>query len=228
MREFLSCDYAFAAATTVASKQTATQRKGRAKDQEVAENAQEPPVTYRSWRKPSFRGAEKDGKTVGSAIHAALQYIRYYACTDEAAVKGEITRLVDENYSSKEQGDLVDCGKIAKFFATDLGHKLRTGEQVLREFKFSILDNGEKYAAGLDGEQVLLQGVVDCALVEQDGITVIDFKTDRVTEETADRAAMGYAEQVETYADALSRIYGLPIKAKLLYFFQLDRFWVLQ
>ena len=225
MREFLPYDYAYAAATTVASKQTATQRKGRTKDQEVAENAQEPPVIYRSWRKPSFRGTEKDGKTVGSAIHAALQYIRYYACTDEAAVKAEISRLVDENYISKEQGDLVDCGKIAKFFSTDLGHKLRTGEQVLREFKFSILDDGEKYAAGLDGEQVLLQGVVDCALVEHDGITVIDFKTDRVTEETVDRVAMGYAEQVETYADALSRIYGLPIKAKLLYFFQLDCFW---
>ena len=98
---------------------------------------------------------------------------------------------------------------------------------MLREFKFSILDDAEKYAPGLTGEQVLLQGVVDCALVEDDGITIVDFKTDRVTEATVAETAARYSGQVETYADALSRIYQLPIKAKLLYFFQLERFWEL-
>ena len=86
------------------------------------------------------------------------------------------------------------------------------------------MDDAEKYAPGLAGEQVLLQGVVDCALVEEDGITIIDFKTDRVTEETVEKTALGYSVQVDTYADALSRIYELPIKAKMLYFFQLNRF----
>ena len=214
-------------ATTMASKQTATQRKGRTKDQEAAEEAKEPPVVYRSWRKPSFRDSTKEGKTVGNATHAVLQYIRYYACTDEAAVEAEVKRLVAEKFISLEQGQLVDCGKIARFFESDLGRKLQTGNHVLREFKFSILDDAEKYGTGLSGEQVLLQGVVDCALVEEDGITIIDFKTDRVTDDTVDAAALGYSAQVETYADALSRIYSLPIKAKMLYFFQLDRFWKL-
>ena len=90
-----------------------------------------------------------------------------------------------------------------------------------------LLDDARKYGPGLDGEQVLLQGVVDCALVEADGITIIDFKTDRVTEETVESVANGYSPQVDTYAEALSRIYGLPIKAKMLYFFQLNRFWEL-
>ena len=142
-------------------------------------------------------------------------------------MENEIARLVAENFITREQGQLVDCRKIARFFESDLGKKLQSGKHVLREFKFSILDDAEKYAPGLAGEQVLLQGVVDCALVEGDGITIIDFKTDRVTEETIGHTAMSYSAQVETYADALSRIYGLPIKEKLLYFFQLDRFWKL-
>ena len=69
-----------------------------------------------------------------------------------------------------------------------------------------------------------MQGVVDCALLEPDGITVIDFKTDRVTEETVSAAADRYRLQVQTYADALCRIYEMPVKRKMLYFFSLDAF----
>ena len=71
---------------------------------------------------------------------------------------------------------------------------------------------------------MLLQGVVDCALLESDGITILDFKSDRVTEQTIARRAELYRPQVETYAEALGRIYELPIKKKLLYFFHLNRF----
>ena len=220
--------YEHAEATTMPSKLTATQQKGRLKDQEAAEDTKTPAVVHRSWRAPSFRDNTKQGKTVGSAIHAVLQYLRYDACTDKAAVEQEIQRLVQERYVTEEQGKLADAERIARFFASDMGTKLRTSSQVLREFKFSILDDAQKYAKGLAGEQVLLQGVVDCALVEEDGITIVDFKTDRVTEETVANAAAGYYPQVEIYADALARIYGLPIKAKMLYFFQLDRFWAFE
>ena len=51
-----------------------------------------------------------------------------------------------------------------------------------------------------------------------------DFKTDHVTESTVAAAAERYRLQVQTYAEALSRIYEMPVKAKYLYFFQLGRF----
>ena len=71
---------------------------------------------------------------------------------------------------------------------------------------------------------MLLQGVVDCALLEEDGITVIDFKTDSVTEDTLSAAVERYRGQIMTYCDALTRIYEMPVKEKYLYFFRLDRF----
>ena len=71
---------------------------------------------------------------------------------------------------------------------------------------------------------MLLQGVVDCALIEADGITIIDFKTDFVTEETLTDLVDRYRMQVQTYADALSRIYQKPVKESYLYFFRLNRF----
>ena len=153
-----------------------------------------------------------------------MQYIRYENCSDSESVKKEIDALVQQGFLKPEQGQMVDCESIADFFATDIGRKLRQGIDHIREFKFSILDDGSHYGEGLEGEQVLLQGVVDCAILEADGITVLDFKTDFVTESTVDGRAEDYRPQVQAYAESLSRIYEMPVKAKYLYFFRLNRF----
>ena len=224
MRQILDFRYPHQEATVAPSKQTATQRKGRIKDQEAAENAPEPKPHGRNWRKPSFVESQVQGKTYGSAVHAVMQHIRYEACSDPEAVEQEVQRLVRERFITAELAALVDCRQIAAFFATPLGEKLRSGGNVLREFKFSILDDGSAYIAELAGEKILLQGVVDCALVEEDGITIVDFKTDRVTEATVSAAAEQYRSQVEAYADALSRIFQKKIKRSCLYFVQLGDF----
>lgn len=224
LKSTLTFRYAHIPATLAPSKQTATGRKGRFKDEEAAENAGEPKCPLRTWRRPAFLSRETRGKAYGTAIHAALQYIRYEACESEGSVSREIERLVTEGYIPKEQGELVNCKQIARFFATDLGRKLRAGTPCLREFKFSILDDGSHYGENLAGEQVLLQGVADCALLEEDGITIIDFKTDWVTDSTVQEVTERYRPQVEAYGEALSRIYEQPIKGKFLYFFHLERF----
>ena len=228
LEEALAFSYPHMAATMAPSKQTATGRKGRQKDAEAAENTREPKTLHRSWRRPSFLGDTVQGKDVGSAIHAALQYIRYENCADLASIQGEVLRLADQGYLTREQAALVDCSQLFRFFETRIGQKLRQGVPHLREFKFSILDDGKDYGDNLEGEQVLLQGVVDCALLEEEGITIVDFKTDRVTEETLADRVEHYRGQVEVYAEALSRIYEMPVKEKLLYFFRLGRFVVLE
>jgi len=224
MRQRLAFRYGHTAATQTPSKQTATQRKGRIKDQEAAEQAQEPKQIHRTWRKPDFIASQKSGTTYGSAVHAVLQYIRYEACCDVDGVQQELERLLNEQFITEDQYYMIDCNMITKFFQTPIGCKLRMSKDVLREFKFSILDDAQQYGEGLEGEQVLLQGVVDCALLEPDGITVVDFKTDYVTPETIDTVTDRYRPQVETYADALSRIFQLPIKGKALYYFHIADF----
>ncbi len=221
--EGLRFRYAHPAATLAPSKQTATQRKGRIKDAEAAEDTQEPVTIQRHWRSPSFDGHQPSGKEYGNAIHAFMQHMDYAACSNEAGVQAELQRLVRQQFLSDEQASWIRPRKIAAFFATPLGRKLQTGDTV-REFKFSILEDAKAYAPELAGEQVLLQGVVDCALIEEDGITVIDFKTDYLTEEILPDVVDRYRVQVATYAAAMERIYQKPIKASYLYFFHTDRF----
>ena len=224
IKKALEFRYPHLPATLAPSKQTATGRKGRVKDIEVLENTKESRPPVRSWRRPSFLSSHVEAKTVGNAIHSAMQYLHYENCHSTEAVREEIHRLVEGGFLKPEQGQVVDCEAIAQFFTTDIGTKLRTGTPHLREFKFSILDRGEHYGEGLEGEKVLLQGVVDCALLEQDGITVLDFKTDYVTEDTVAARAEYYRPQLEAYSEALGRIYEMPVKLRYLYFFRLNRF----
>ena len=224
MHKALSYRYPYTLATTTPSKQTPTQRKGRLKDQEATEHTQEAKRIVHTWRKPEFSQKMLHSKDLGSAVHTIMQRLMYNRCTDAAGVRQEVLRLVNERFITREQADAVDCGKIAAFFATPFGAKLIAAKNVVREFKFSIMEDAGSISEELKGEKILLQGVVDCAIIEDDGITIVDFKTDRVTNETLLAVAKGYTQQVAAYSDAMQRIYQLPIKAKALYFFQLNEF----
>jgi len=216
----LSFEYAFTGATKIPSKLTATQLKGRTLDTEIAEGAPEKrPATF---SKPG--NINKPGLAYGTAIHAVMQYIRLDACTDLDSIRREVATMAEEQLISAEQAELVDCEKLLAFFTSPIGKKLRNSKEVLREFKFSLLDAADRYYPDTAGEQVLLQGVVDCAIVEEDGITVLDFKTDYVTDETLKTVADRYTAQVKAYAQALERIYEKPVKSALLYLFTINEF----
>ena len=52
----------------------------------------------------------------------------------------------------------------------------------------------------------MLQGVVDLFAETKDGLIVVDFKTDFITEETVEVKAQYYRAQVEAYSTALEQI----------------------
>ena len=215
IREQLSFRYPHEEATRTPSKQTVTQLKGRDKDEEIRENAAVEP-TRRVWRRFGDRSGRR-GADYGVAMHTLMQYVRFEACATREGLEQEILRLTEARIIPEDLAPRLERSAILAFFETEPGRKLMT-EKHIREFKFSILED-----AGIEGEKILLQGVVDCALVEEDGITVVDFKTDYVTEETLPEVLARYRPQVDTYSRALERIYETAVKGTYLYFFHLKR-----
>lgn len=206
-------------ASLTPSKLTATQLKGRNKDEEAAENA---PSAKRApqLRRPDFvretenlTAAEK-----GTATHLFLQYADFHHCTSVDAVIEELDRMVDEEFLTNQQAAAIDPEIIAGLFRSDLGQKLLYGENVVREFKFSLLTDASSYYPEVENEQILLQGVIDAAIIEDDGLIVVDFKTDRVNEHTVQDRVELYRPQLETYHTALERIWNIPVKRTVLYF----------
>ena len=229
LAERLGWRYPYGACAAIPSKLTATQLKGREKDAEVSEDAVElrpaaPPAAR--LQPPVFEGERPlTPAQRGTALHMVMQYLDYGRTGSFGEIAGEVTRLVEGRYITPQQGNAVNPADILAFFRSELGGRLRRAERVEREFKFSLLaPAADYYPEAGPGEEVLLQGVVDCWFVEEDGtVTVVDFKTDRVSQDGADRRALEYRPQLDAYARALSQAAGLAVKRRCLWFFNIGR-----
>lgn len=216
----LSFEYPHHDACALPSKLTATELKSFGSPDEEAE-----PITPKkqpSFRKPDLKRAEKKmtGAEKGTATHVVLQYIDYARANNEDGIKSEIARLEAERFISSRQAEAVSVEAIYKLFNSPLGERISNAEKVRREFKFSLLCPAENFFRGGDGEEVLLQGVIDCCIEENGELTIIDYKTDRVKGEALKERAEVYAGQVRAYAIAANRIIGKPVIECVLYFLE--------
>ena len=212
----LTFRYPYEQAAALPTKVTATQLKGRPLDREAAEDAPQPPRTA-PWPRPRLlRGEEApDALERGVDTHLALQYIDFAADDVEAA----LASLVERRLLTPEQAAGADRRGLERFLASDLAERLRRAERVEREYRFSLLVPAREWLGEEAGEdEVLLQGVVDCFFDTPEGLVVVDFKTDRVTERTVEERAAAYRPQLAAYSAALERIFRRPVRRRLLYF----------
>lgn len=217
-REALEFVYPYSAACTAPTKLTATQLKGREKDREIARETVQPYVRQ-SFAAPRFLSGARPLTAAerGTAVHLVMQYLPLEEQTDVAAVVEELSA---RHLLTREQADAVDQKAIRRFLASPLAGELRRAERVEREYRFGLLMPGEDYFPGLEaGEEVMLQGVVDLFAVSDGAVTVVDFKTDFVTEKTLPARAEAYRPQLAAYSAALERILELPVRRRVLYFF---------
>ena len=74
---------------------------------------------------------------------------------------------------------------------------------------------------------MLIQGIIDAYLEEEDGLVLIDYKTDRVPAGNPDRAAALLADryriQLDYYERALVQLTGKKVKERVIYSLTLGR-----
>ena len=214
--------YGHAAAVTMPTKLTATQLKGRELDNEAAEQTAQAPKLH--FPVPRFEEGRRalTAAERGTALHLAMQHLNYAACADESGLRSELERLGRQKFLTPQQLEAVDPERLRRFFASPLGQRVLQAPQVVREFKFSVLDDGANYDPALEGEEILLQGVTDCCLIELDGLVILDFKSDRLRPGAEHERAEYYRGQLDAYSRALSRIFELPVSERIVYFFATD------
>ena len=216
----LAWRYPHSGAETLPSKLTATELKSLAGPD--AESAELLPRAVRTFRRPDIALAARrlTAAERGTATHLALRYLELGALTTPEAAREAVDRLAAAGKLSAREAAAVDAAGLCRFALSPLGRRITAAPRVLREFPFALLCPAERFFPGAQGEELLLQGVVDCCLIEPDGAVIVDYKTDRIAPEAAPERAKRYAAQLETYAWAVSRITGLAVKAKIVYFLQ--------
>ena len=211
--------YPYSAAEELPSKLTATELKGHWEQDAEAVNLTEEPMGV--FRMPDFTRGDRalTGAEKGVATHLLLQYMDFSRSGSTEEIASEVERLCSQGFLSQREAQAVDLKAVKKLFDSPLGQRMKNCSRLYREFKFSLLWDAQEVFGRAPGEQLLLQGVVDCCLEEEDGLVVIDYKTDRVrTAEDIEKRRAFYRGQLLSYAAAMERIHGKKVKQCLLYF----------
>lgn len=217
--------YPQADATRQTAKTTVT-RVGRQLGGQVDEESgtlYAPPVRpQRRGERPRLSAAE-----AGSAHHLFLQRFSLDAAGSEARIAAEADRLLDRGDLTVDQRRALQLDRIHAFWDAPVGRAIRDrGLEVQREFEFTCaFSAGELAVLGGQGgasssadELVVVQGIVDLAVIGPREIWLLDYKTDHVgSGEVAERLER-YRPQVELYRRALTRIYGRPVTRAWLHF----------
>lgn len=158
----------------------------------------------------------------GTAIHQAVQYIPLEGDHSQERIGQLLDQLEDRGFLTALQREAVSAQRLAAFFQSPLGKAMAQARECRREFKFSILVPAEEYYPRTEGEHILLQGVIDAWFEDGQGITVLDFKSDRIVPGEELARAEQYRAQLDAYARALSTILDRPVARKALWFFATD------
>lgn len=140
----------------------------------------------------------------GSAVHRALERMPL----DEAKRAAYLSELPGVSAFHAEA--------IRHFAASPLFLRMTKAERVEREWNFLCPTPASELLPENDSDEpILLQGVIDACFLEDGAWVLLDYKTDRV-EDDPNEYAKKHTRQVALYANALSKLSGMPVKERYI------------
>jgi ATP-dependent helicase/nuclease subunit A len=157
----------------------------------------------------------------GVVLHKALEKLDYAEArahrsdADGGAswFGGYLDGLVSAGFLTPECRAFADADALTRFADSELCARATASPRARRETPFN-------YRMMMDGERVVVQGVIDLFFEEGNDLVLADFKSGGAhadADERARRARETYGEQMRLYREALEAITGKRVKESLLY-----------
>lgn len=173
--------------------------------------------------RPDFaNGGKPSGAEKGNAYHHTMQHFPLDMLDGDyvEAVRSAVAVLVGQGKITAREAEIVEPEHIAKFFRSELGQRMLKSSEIVRERAFYSEIEGTEIGQEYGG-RISVQGQIDLYFVEDDGIVVVDYKSD--TDDNLDEERENYAQQVKIYSRLLPERTGKPIKEMYLYAFLADK-----
>ena len=185
-------------------------------------------------KKPKFimeeKGLSKAEK--GTAMHFVMQKLDLNKVNLLNEIKEQINNMFEKGLITKDEEESINIFKIQKFFKSNLGQRLlkayKENKQVFRELPFITEIPVKRIEKDLidkifNNEKLRLQGIIDCFFEEDDGIVLLDYKTDYVENGKEKEILDKYRVQIDLYTETLERVIGKKVKERYLYLFGIDK-----
>lgn len=154
---------------------------------------------------------------VGQATHLVLQTLDLTDFPTEESINKRIGQLVKENVFTEELAGLIRVEEILNFFDTRFGaFIIQQSGSMKREVPFSLLMEAKEIFTDMEtvDDNVLIHGIIDGYIEQDEGIILFDYKTDRVShlgERAGEEMLKKYRGQLTLYKRALESILKKPV-----------------
>lgn len=162
-----------------------------------------------------------DASERGNAYHKLLQKMHY----ENIGKFSDIKDFIREEISllkNKKYRELIDIDDIVKFLNTNLGGEfVKQYQNLKRENQFIMGLSAKEAGMGSSDETILIQGVIDAYIENENGIILVDYKTDNVNNE--DVLINRYSSQLMLYKKSLEMSTGKTVQTVYIYSFALGK-----
>ncbi len=149
----------------------------------------------------------------GTVMHKVLEHLDFHMSYDDDTLKIFIDQLMEKRFLTEQEVRGIDRRKIIQFLESDLGIKLKTTRHH-KETPFVLNHDGQ-----------LIQGVIDLYLETEEGLVLVDYKTDFIGRDELQKVADRYKIQLDAYEEALSKISGKAVIEKMIVFLNHNLFY---
>ena len=143
-----------------------------------------------------------------------------------AVLRAFLEAEVESGRLSEEYLQAVRQRKIENFLQSPLAWRMWLAQRrgsLYREQPFVLGIDARRLKSDFpETETVLIQGIIDVFFEEEDGIVLLDYKTDAISsmKELWNR----YETQLDYYQEAVRKLSGKPVKERILYSFHLETY----
>ncbi|EPZ39453.1 ATP-dependent exonuclease V subunit beta [Anoxybacillus ayderensis] len=204
--------YTYADATVLRAKQSVSELK---RQRDIYGGHAEQPFRKELVDRPRFLQAKMMTPAErGTMMHLVMQHVDVTKEVTVDTVREQIARMVNGEWLTEEQATVIDVESIVAFFHTPIGKRMQRATRLEREVPFYL-------AHEMEGETVVVQGVIDCVFEDGHGLVLIDYKTDRVSwmSDPKEQLKRRYKGQLALYQEAIEAIWGKKVTETYVYAF---------
>lgn len=155
------------------------------------------------------------GSEYGTYFHRIFELSDISRIKNKETVNEIISELIEKNVVEETSYTKKAILQTENFFKTEVGKELLQADEVFKEKPFLVRIEADKTFETNRKDNILLQGTSDCYFIKNNEITLIDFKTNKNTDENYIKSE--YSKQMELYAYAIEKVTGLKVVKKVIY-----------
>lgn len=176
----------------------------------------------------------------GTILHRVMEHLDFSATSQILEFQGpaqakdqiqtDITKMLTQGHLTEQEAEAADSGLLLTFFQSDLGKRAGRALHLRKEIPFNMklsLQELPDFAEEAFEDSIIVQGTIDCCFEEEDGLVLLDYKSNYIgaenQEERVRELTETYRGQISLYRRALEEYSGREVKAAYLYLFGIGR-----